>query len=391
MSTIRPDALVAAPALVRASGGASSRLWDNAALAVFALVALAVALTFRDYGLGWDDYTHSQMGDLLLALYGSGFKDQRAFSFVNLYMYGGGFDMAAALAAKLLPFDLFETRRLMGGLVGLVGLAITWRLARRVAGPRAGFFAAVLLAACPLYYGHMFINAKDTPFAVAVVLLVYALVRLYEAYPRPGAALFGLFALALGASIGTRIMGGVAVLYIVLPQLVVMKADLDRAGAAVALGNAARFALGVVLALPFAYAVMGALWPWSVLSPLNPLHAIVYFDHFFETPWRELFNGTLILVPDMPWTYLPTLFALKLPELFSVATLLGAGLVVRSTWQGEGTPQARAGLLVVLCAAFVPILLAIVTRPALYNGLRHFLFVVPPMAVLGGLGADWLL
>ena len=58
-------------------------------------------LTFRDYGLGWDDLTHSQYGDLLLELYGSGFADTRALHFVNLYKYGGGFDMAAALAAKV--------------------------------------------------------------------------------------------------------------------------------------------------------------------------------------------------------------------------------------------------------------------------------------------------
>ena len=80
--------------------------------------------TFRDYGLGWDDYTHSQYGELLLALYASGFRDTRALSFVNLYLYGGGFDMAARLLAKILPFDLFETRRLAGAAVGLIGLFV---------------------------------------------------------------------------------------------------------------------------------------------------------------------------------------------------------------------------------------------------------------------------
>ena len=92
------------------------------------IVAVIAAMTFRDYGLGWDDYTHSQYGDLLLKLYGSGFTDQRALSFVNLYKYGGGFDMLAGLAAKVLPFDLFETRRLTGAAVGLVGLTVTWRM-----------------------------------------------------------------------------------------------------------------------------------------------------------------------------------------------------------------------------------------------------------------------
>src|SRR6185437_6638404 len=139
-----------------------SRALDRLALGLLALLAVVAALTFRDYGLGWDDYTHSQYGDLLLRLYGSGFADDRALSFVNLYKYGGGFDMTAALAAKVLPFDLFETRRLVGA-VGLLGLAVTWRLGRRLGGPAAGLAALVLLAICPLYYGHMFMNAKDAP------------------------------------------------------------------------------------------------------------------------------------------------------------------------------------------------------------------------------------
>src|SRR5580765_37174 len=129
-------------------------LADRLAVAVLIVVAVIAGITFRDYGLGWDDYTHSQYGDLLLSLYGSGFADTRALSFVNLYKYGGGFDMVAALAAKVMPFDLFETRRLIGAAIGIVGLAATWRLARRLGGPVAGLSALALLAACPLYVGH---------------------------------------------------------------------------------------------------------------------------------------------------------------------------------------------------------------------------------------------
>src|SRR4051794_22085818 len=94
---------------------------DWLAMAALAALTVVALLTFRDYGLGWDDYTHAQYGDLLLSLYSSGFHDTRALSFVNLYLYGGGFDMAAALIAKALPFDLFETRRLLGAAVGIAG------------------------------------------------------------------------------------------------------------------------------------------------------------------------------------------------------------------------------------------------------------------------------
>jgi len=160
---------------------------DRVAVLILAGIAVVAGLTFRDYGLGWDDYTHSQYGDLLLKLYGSGFADTRALSFVNLYKYGGGFDMAAALAAKMLPFGLFETRRLIGAAVGILGLFVTWRLGRRIGGPGAGLIALVLLAACPLFYGHMFMNAKDAPFATAMAVLLLGLVRAFDEYPRPPA------------------------------------------------------------------------------------------------------------------------------------------------------------------------------------------------------------
>ena len=62
------------------------RTCDDLALFVLGIVAVVAGLTFRDYGLGWDDYTHAEYADLLLRMYGSGFKDQAALSFANLYM-----------------------------------------------------------------------------------------------------------------------------------------------------------------------------------------------------------------------------------------------------------------------------------------------------------------
>ena len=41
-------------------------------------------------------------------------------------------------------------------------------------------------------------------------------------------------------------------------------------------------------------------------------------------------------------------------------------------------------------AATLPILITIAARPAMYNGIRHFVFVLPPLAVLGGLAGAWI-
>src|SRR5260370_7353862 len=118
-------------------------------------------------------------------MYGSGFKDTGALTFANLYMYGGGFDMAAALLHKVIPLELFETRRLLGAVVGVIGLAVTWRLGRRVGGPLAGLAALLLLALCPPFYGPMFMNPNDAPFAVAMGILMLGLLRPAAPSPNP--------------------------------------------------------------------------------------------------------------------------------------------------------------------------------------------------------------
>jgi hypothetical protein len=41
-------------------------------------------------------------------------------------------------------------------------------------------------------------------------------------------------------------------------------------------------------------------------------------------------------------------------------------------------------------AATLPVLITIAARPAMYNGIRHFVFILPPFAVLGGLAGAWI-
>jgi len=372
-------------------GRSTEPIADGLAVAVLVVIAVIAALTFRDYGLGWDDYTHSQYGALLLDLFGSGFTDRRALSFVNLYAYGGGFDMAAALLAKILPFDLFETRRLAGAMVGLIGLAVTWRLGRRVGGPVAGLLALVLLATCPLYYGHMYMNAKDAPFAAAMAVLMLGLVRAFQEYPRPAAATGALLGAGIGLAIGTRILGGFGAVYAIAALLLTVAIEARQTGWRQAATRAGTFILALLPALVLAYAVMALVWPWSVAEPLNPFRALIYFSTFFENPWRELFGGSLTLVPDMPRRYVPQLFALELPEITLALGLGGIVGALAATFDRSLSAQRRAVFFMLALAAVFPIALAVATRPAMYNGIRHFVFVAPSIAVTAGLAGAWLI
>jgi hypothetical protein len=361
------------------------RTCDDLAIVVLGAVALIASLTFRDYGLGWDDYTHAEYADLLLRMYGSGFRDTGALSFANLYMYGGGFDMAAALLHKVIPLELFETRRLLGAVVGVIGLGVTWRLGRRVGGPLAGLATLLLLALCPTFYGHMFMNPKDAPFAVAMVILILGLVRLAEEYPQPSPRTILIVGFGAGLSIGCRVLGGLALVYAVAGFVPLLLEEYRTQGLREA---AHRFAHVVYVLMPglvFGYLVMGLIWPWSIMEPGHPFEALSYFSHFFEKPWKEMFDGALVSVPDMPWSYLPTLFALQLPEV--LLGLLVAGVVgtIMSLSRPDVPGRRKTVLLMLTLAATLPLVIAMVKRPALYNGIRHFIFVIPPMTVLAGL------
>jgi hypothetical protein len=371
--------------------GPCARFCDAIAWLSIAALAGIACLTFTDYGLGWDDYTHSQYGQLLIDFYASGLSDRRALSFVNLYMYGGGFDMLAALIAKILPFDLFETRRLVGSAVGILCMIVVWRLARRLAGPLAGVVALLLIAATPMFYGHMFINAKDAPFALAMTLLLFGLVRALKEYPRPGAATIAIFGLGLGLALGTRIMGGMTALYMILPMAVIMGHDMRETGFKPAISALGVFVLRLVPGLILAYAAMALVWPWSMIDPLNPIRAIGYFSQFFEKPWKEMFAGQIISVPDMPRTYLPTYLLMKLPEIVLLLGAAGLAGALAVQFRRQIPASHRAALLLVAMAVVIPIAIAIATRPAMYNGIRHFLFLLPPVCVLGGLTGGTLL
>jgi len=144
--------------------------WDGAARALFLAVTILVVITFTDYGITWDEDVHNYYGILVLNYYLSGFTDLRATHWQDLFNYGGAFDMIAAILNHVSPFDTYETRHLLNGLVGVLGLVGVWRLGRALAGPRAGFLAALFLD--PFFY--LAQGRNDILFLAPIVLGVLA-------------------------------------------------------------------------------------------------------------------------------------------------------------------------------------------------------------------------
>jgi hypothetical protein len=217
---------------------------------------------------------------------------------------------------------------------------------------------------------------------MAIALL--GTIRLFQEYPRPIPITVLIAGVGFGLAIGTRILGGFSVIYGLLGLAFIAIAEWRTIGARAMRHRLGMFLLALVPVALLSYCVMALVWPWSALNPLNPVKALLYFSEFFESPWRELFAGNLILVPEMPRRYVPQLMLLKLPEILSLLGLTGIAVACIAMTRGHQRAPRRAKMLTLVLAATVPVLFTVITRPAMYNGIRHFIFVVPALAVLGG-------
>src|SRR5688500_4575048 len=90
--------------------------FDFAGLLLLLALTVLVLLTFGDYAVSNDEAVQHRYGELIIAYYSSGFSDQTLFHFDNLYLYGGLFDIVAALLARILPFELYDIRHVLCGL-----------------------------------------------------------------------------------------------------------------------------------------------------------------------------------------------------------------------------------------------------------------------------------
>ena len=176
----------------------ADRVWDRLSGAVLIAAVILVLLTFSDT---WDEDVHNWYGVFALDYYLSLFADQRALHWLNLYNYGAAFDMIAAALNRFSPLGVYETRHLLNGAFGILGLVGCHKLGRALGGPRVGFLALVFLLLTPNYYGQMFNNPKDIPFAVGGVWALYYMVRILPALPRPPLRLLVKMGLAIGLAL----------------------------------------------------------------------------------------------------------------------------------------------------------------------------------------------
>lgn len=151
---------------------------------------------------------------------------------------------------------------------------------------------------------------------------------------------------------------------------------------------------------------MLASWPYLWESPLNNFFKVFLFMSDNPTGLQVLFDGEVYRAFELPRRYLPTFLALTLTEPVWPLFLLG---LATATWKiittlrnrQIPTPESQLPIAnhqpqttnhqlttdywLLLAAFIIPFLYVITLQPPMYDGFRHFLFIVPPIFITAGL------
>ncbi|GAB4419081.1 MAG: glycosyltransferase family 39 protein [Anaerolineales bacterium] len=286
---------------------------------------------------------------------------------------------AHLLQAMGLPQD--AAWHLVNFLVFQIALYYFFVICLRWMGRWAAFSATAFMATQPILWGHAFINPKDPPFLLLFLLSLELGFRMADrlAHPSPGTTKPQTLkhvlvpAIVLGLATNVRVLAPLAAVLVGIYFLLLGK-------------NAKR----IVWFIPYgmiAYAVVVITWPYLWENPIGKFIEAVTFFSYNPTQLRVYFYGQYFRANALPLRYLPATMLFTLTEpVFFLASLGG----LTALWRALKNNIQWKTLLPTLGWFVVPFMYVLIKRPPMYDGFRHFLFIVPPIFILAGIALDAL-
>ena len=234
----------------------------------------------------------------------------------NLTLYGGLYDTLVFPCNLLFRGHEFEARHFLNALVGLLGIVGCWKVARFVAGPAVAFWAALLLSIMPRYYGAMFNNPKDIPFAVGYIWSITLFSDAWNTF-HPCPQTSPLSWASRLTTLATRIGDGAFWLFRARNRNMACRSDREgrflESGAALGAERVRVSRAGRMRRMALDVAVLAL----AQVRPLTrPFEAMRKFSHYDD--WRGVlvFNGVMLHGPrpHVPRTYVLQWLFMTLPR-----------------------------------------------------------------------------
>ncbi|MCF8296935.1 MAG: hypothetical protein K9J13_05250, partial [Saprospiraceae bacterium] len=362
-----------------------------------------------DYGISNDEPLHHLHGKLIYNYYFNGdstaslcpidssgkivqtFAPKVDENIKGMNFFGGFFDFVVAIGNNLFPNKgEYELRHLINALFGFLCILFIGLLAKEFADWKAAILTLLFAILTPRLFGHSFNNPKDIPFAAFYIIAIYQIVLLLKELPKFKIKRIIFLILAISISIAIRVSGLLLIFYLFifvfiywLIPVIKERSLSTHINKGVRLGI---FTMGIGI---IAYLMTAIFWPYmqtDIFAPIIVLSKVSNFEVFNS---HELFNGKWINAWEIPWYYIPKWIIITVP----LFILTGLFLIILPYFQKriniKGIDLIPFSFL--FFTIIFLILFVIFKNSNVYNGVRHLLFVFPPLIVCSALAWDYLL
>ena len=356
---------------------------ENYALAGGIFTGLVCVLcSYQHFGVTWDTNTQLTYADLVIGYFASGGTDTSCNQFYNLRYYGGLFEVLATRFGRIFSSDVFVGRHLFTGLVSVAAIPAVMQAARQLGCRWIGMACAGLaLFLLPRWLGHTCNNSKDLPFAVGFAWSIVLMMSLWRDPDLPWRHVI-LAAGAVGLTMACRAGGILLYGFAGLGLALHIWAHHDRW---TQVDYWPRGLLKGAVFIAISWLLMIACWPWAHENPiLHPIAAIQEAGSFSQEK-TVLLAGSELTSDALPRSYLLRYLWLSTPTVPLLLALIGLGIMIC-----ELRKLRSSHALWLLWVAF-PLAYFAILRPHVYDGLRHFLFLLPALAVGAAVGAERLI
>jgi hypothetical protein len=366
-------------------------------LLIISAIGLLLLLS-PDFGKSFDVPARESGASKAYNFYFKGFDTApfRASTSSSKY-YGPAVDLVIAIAQY--PTDdalqRLKIRTFVQGLISLSCLIPAFLISARVLSKPLALISVALLAATPVFFGHAFINPKDSIFASGFVWAFYLILRCINDERRLSyRGAIGLGAL-LGLVVSIRFTGVYLLLLILIAAigLPVLRLRESQLSTSLSMRLWQQIALQYrELALLFiTFALIYVLLMPAILADLQMGALVVAIRTFLHYPWpgTVLYFGDMISASRLPWHYVYGYMLVQLPLYYHVFLLTILGVSVASPyamlqrllnlWRSD----KRTSTMILLFAGLViPLAWILIARPVLYDAFRQLLFIVPLVCLL---------
>jgi hypothetical protein len=349
-------------------------------LLLFALFMIIGLLTFKDYGIAWDEPLQRGPGVLSYNYMFHGDKELLQKPTDN---HGAGYEIPLVIIEKAMHLkdtrDIYLMRHIVTHTLFLLSALAMYILGLRLFRNKyLASFAFLLIACAPRLYAHSYFNSKDLPF-LSMFIISLAFCRLAFAKNKP--LYFLVLGLLVGYSTSIRIMGIMLFLFILGMLLIDLINDLIKKE------KPTRTLLNIVLYIVGSCFLLVLAWPylWK-----NPVHN--FLESFSKLSRFELWKGSILMhgkyidSVSLPWTYFPTWFLISNPVLWLIAGFTGLVLIIREFFKRPKdfmqNTNERNFLLYPACF-LTPIFAVIILHSIIYDDWRHLYFIYPSFILMG--------